>query len=398
MGLSDYFWPTDDMDFWKLISQEYQVEIRWSKDTFTDYRDLAYVFYKSGFQTFKNIIESGHDNIKSDMWFLSGIFMIRQSMELGLKALLCRIYTKKLDIQAAFKECCHDLFMLWRKYSQEENYLSNEESIWMSTYLRSLELVDSKSDVFRFPFEDEFLAQYRDKFIDIVEVANNMLQAFALIKKCINKGIVDKEDEFDNNLRPEFFIMANHGIGNCYFWQSISDNGFHVKVTGYIEVADFIFSNHELSNEEKVYPVMFLLRNAIELCLKRIFYSSVENGVTKHTFFSKRKSHKIKKDLWKNVRPVIQHYANEQGQDLSIIDLAERGLLTIDALDKNGDIFRYPTSYSLEYRINNKIIDLKTVYEYMRALINFLEGCDSMLDAISDFESEMRSYYEYDAY
>ena len=34
----------------------------------------------------------------------------------------------------------------------------------------------------------------------------------------------------------------------------------------------------------------------------------------------------------------------------------------------------------------------------MRALINFFEGCDSMLDAISDFESEMRSYYEYDAY
>lgn len=102
--------------------------------------------------------------------------------------------------------------------------------------------------------------------------------------------------------------------------------------------------------------------------------------------------------MWKNVRPVIQYYANEQGQDLSIIDLAERGLLTIDTLDKNGDVFRYPTSYSLEYRINNKTIDLKNVYEYMRALINFFEGCDSMLDAISDFESEMRSYYEYDAY
>jgi hypothetical protein len=175
MGLSNYFWPTDDMDFWKLINQEYQVEIRWSKDTFIDYRDLAYVFYKSGFHTFKNIIESGHDNVKSDMWFLPGIFMLRQSMELGLKALLCRIYTKNFDIQAAFEECCHDLFMLWQKYSQEENYLSNEESIWISTYLWSLELVDSKSDVFRFPFEDEFLAQYRDKFIDIVEVANNML-------------------------------------------------------------------------------------------------------------------------------------------------------------------------------------------------------------------------------
>lgn len=31
----------------------------------------------------------------------------------------------------------------------------------------------------------------------------------------------------------------------------------------------------------------------------------------------------------------------------------------------------------------------------MKAIINFLEGCDSMLDAISDYESEMHSYYDY---
>jgi hypothetical protein len=69
-----------------------------------------------------------------------------------------------------------------------------------------------------------------------------MLQSFTLIKKCINKGIVAKEEALYNSLGPEFFIMANHGIGNCYFWQAISDDGFCVKVTGYIAVADFIFN------------------------------------------------------------------------------------------------------------------------------------------------------------
>jgi hypothetical protein len=139
---------------------------------------------------------------------------------------------------------------------------------------------------------------------------------------------------------------------------------------------------------------MFLLRNALELCLKRIFYSRVENGISKGAFFSKRKSHKIKKDLWKNVRPVIQYYANEQGEELSIIDIVESGLLFIDGLDKNGDLFRYPTSYSLEYRFNKKLVDIKNIYEYMRSLLNFLDGCDSILDVISDYESEMRSYYQ----
>jgi hypothetical protein len=44
---------------------------------------------------------------------------------------------------------------------------------------------------------------------------------------------------------------------------------------------------------------------------------------------------------------------------------------------------------------NGKKIDVKNAFEYMKAIINFLEGCDSMLDAISDYESEMHSYYDY---
>ena len=50
----------------------------------------------------------------------------------------------------------------------------------------------------------------------------------------------------------------------------------------------------------------------------------------------------------------------------------------------------YPTSYSLEYRFDNVKIDLSNVYIYLRAIINFLEGCDLMLDAIEDYESEIR--------
>lgn len=52
--------------------------------------------------------------------------------------------------------------------------------------------------------------------------------------------------------------------------------------------------------------------------------------------------------------------------------------------------FRYPTSYSLEYRFDNKKLDISNVYLYL----NFLDGCDSMLDAIADFECEMRTEYE----
>lgn len=133
-----------------------------------------------------------------------------------------------------------------------------------------------------------------------------------------------------------------------------------------------------------------MLRNTLELCLKRLFYSRVDDGVLLKVFYSKRKSHYIIKDLWKNVKPVIVRYANNSGEDLTIIDIVEKLLNEINSLDKNGDNFRYPTSYSLEYRIDNKKIDLSNVYMYLKAIINFLDGCDLMLDVIADYESEIK--------
>ena len=78
--------------------------------------------------------------------------------------------------------------------------------------------------------------------------------------------------------------------------------------------------------------------------MKRLFYSRVDNGVPLKVFNSKRKSHLIKKDLWKNVKPVIKKYANDSGEDLTTIDIVEGLLEEINELDKNGDNFRYPTS------------------------------------------------------
>lgn len=372
------------------------MKIKWSRNCFDDYKLLAYQFYECGYKTFEEVIGSGHDNVKSDMWFLTAIFLVRHSLELGLKSLLCRVLSRKRDIEDAFEECCHDVSMLFRRYSDTgvEKYLTDDEEEWLIKYLDSLEEVDKKSDMFRLPFEDEFLSKYRDSFLDNVDVANNLLQGYALVKKCIERGTIFKDDEFDCKLKPEFFVFASHGIGNCYLWQRISDEGFHVKVTGYSEVIDYIYHNQSITNEDKIYPLIFMFRNTIELCLKRLFYSRVDNGVPLNVFNSKRRSHLIKKDLWKNVKPVIVKYATDSNQDLGVIDVVESLLEEISKLDKNGDNFRYPTSYSLEYRFDDKKLDISNVYLYLKAIINFLDSCGSMLDAIADYESEMRAEYE----
>lgn len=393
---SSWLWPSETMDFWKIDNETASVTIKWSRDCFIDYKLLAYQFYECGYKTFEEVIDSGHDNVKSDMWFLTGIFLIRHSIELGLKSLLCRVYPRKRDIEDAFESCCHDVSLIFQKYSdtRRENYLAGDEAEWLTKYLNSLEEVDKKSDMFRFPFEDDFLSKYRGKFLDNVDVANNLIQAFSLIKKCIEKGNIIDDDKFDTTLKPEFFVFASHGFGNCYLWQKISDEGFHIKITGYSEVIDFIFYNHQISKETKLYPLIFMFRNTIELCLKRLFYSRVDEGVPLKTFNSKRKSHLIKKDLWKNVKPVIIKYANDSGEDLTIVSIVEKLIDEISSLDKNGDNFRYPTSYSLEYRFDDKTLDLENIYSYLKALVNFLDGCDSMLDAIAEYQAEMKAEYE----
>lgn len=199
-----------------------------------------------------------------------------------------------------------------------------------------------------------------------------------MVKKCLEKGSVTDE-EFDGNLPPDFFVLASHGFGNCCLKQRLSDDGFHTKITGYSEVIDFIYQNQNIENIDKLYPLIFMSRNTIELCLKRLFYSTVDDGVPLKEFYAKRKSHLIKKDLWKNVKPVILKYARDSSEDITAIDIVDCLLEEINKLDKNGDNFRYPTSYSLEYRFDDKVVDISNVYTYLKTIINFLDCCNSML-------------------
>ena len=389
------FWPKVGHSMMATSNPQQTLRIQWSKNYFDDYKKLASDYAMCGTVVFTEVISSGHDNIKSDAWFLSGIYLLRHALELGLKALICRISQTTPDIQNAFLSCQHNLKTLYDTYcASSEQYLTADEHSWLDKYLTSLETVDQKSDIFRFPFDDIFLHQYRNKFLDNVDVANNLLQAFSLVEKCINCGAVPDDSEFDSSLVPEFFIFATHGIGNCSLWQPISDDGFFMKIEGYNDVAQFIYeecSNIPLAN--KIFPLFFVLRNSIELGLKRLFYTRVEHGLCSKIFYAKRNSHRVKKDLWKHVRPVIEHYANATGEDLSIIPLVESQLAELESIDKNGDVFRYPTSYSLEYRIHDVVFDVANVYEFMQGIIQFLNGCGAMLENIADFESEMR--YEY---
>lgn len=391
------YWPKSGDSLLAINEPQYTFHVKWTKNYTVDYQKMAFDYAKCGTAVFVEVINCYQDNVKNDAWFLAGIYLVRQAMELGIKALICRTAVNTPFIQDTFLNCQHDLEALFNVYdSSSEKYLTVDEVTWLKTYLSSLEIVDQKSDMFRFPFDDIFLSQYRDKFLDVVDVANNLLQAFSLIEKCINRGCIQPDSAFDSKLLPSFLIFATHGYGNCYLWQPITDEGFYAKVQGYNDVAQFLFEKCSgITLEEKAFPLLFLLRNSIELGLKRLFYARVEHGLSPKIFFSKRNSHRIKKDLWKSVCPTIEHYATEAGEDMFVLSLVEAQLTEVESIDKNGDNFRYPTSFSLEYRVNDIDLDIKNVYEFMLGIINFLNGCDALLEHISDCEADMRNEYGY---
>lgn len=387
-------WPSEDMDFWKIKNEEMSVNIKWSRNCFEDYKKLAYQFYECGYEVIMAVIEDDEDDIvKLDKWFLPGVFLIRHSIELELKALFCRVLPDNGDIQNTFCSYKHNVSVLFDQYMyrSSESFLTKDESDWLKKYLQSLVKIDEKSDVFRFPFENDFLKKYNGKFLDIVEVTNNLLQAFALLKKCIEKGLISEDDNFDFRLKTDFFVFSSDENGNCWLWQKDEYEGFYNRILGYNMVIDYVYNSQDIPNDIKFYPILFMFRNTIELCLKRLLYNSICKIEIGKKSYSKRKSHYVKKDLWKNIKPVLVKYANDSGEDLSIIEIAEELFDEIDALDKKGDKFRYPTGYNLEYRFDNKKVDLSNVYTYYKSIINFLDGCYYQLYEIENHQNEMMS-------
>ena len=115
MSYAHELWPISGKSFFDIDNQSYLVHIKWSRNLKSDYRRLSENFFICGYKICEKIVDSGHDNIKSDMWFLPSMYLFRQGMELGIKALICDVVASKNKIQQIFLGCKHDLYMLFTK-------------------------------------------------------------------------------------------------------------------------------------------------------------------------------------------------------------------------------------------------------------------------------------------
>lgn len=373
------------------------IKIKWKgkQHKEIDLYNLSEAYFFCAYEIVEEITENVHDNVKLDMWFLPGVYLFRQSLELMLKALLAKSIKKNNILQELFVNNKHDLEELFKEYSlyQDINCISFEEKEWLQKYLSNIEIVDENSSLFRYPFKDDFLRQYQNEFLDIVDMGNNFLNAFVILKKCFT-GREDIEIfTVDVSRTTDFLIFSNHGFGNCQLWESPWGDGFHKQVVGYSMAAHFLYEGYEVDkNSKRIFPIIFLLRNAIELTLKRLLYAKVKEGIEELVVRKVRNSHILYKDLWKAEKDMLFHYATEHGENTQALDVLEEHIIELNHIDKQGDTFRYPFTYSFEYKMQDKELDMKNVYQWMQGMFNILDGCDGILDEMADFEYESQLY------
>lgn len=73
-----------------------------------------------------------------------------------------------------------------------------------------------------------------------------------------------------------------------------------------------------------------------------------------------------------------------------LLDIVDRQLIELGNLDKSGFLFRYPVNKSLEYKLpSNSALDVKSIYEYQMGIIDFLDGCNGVIDEMADYKNAM---------
>ena len=262
---------------------------------------------------------------------------------------------------------------------------------WLEGFAFSASLWDPKADLLKYPpsrksnrlFDDSHIDD--NGFVDIEETSRTLITAYRLISRCFEDG---ESNSPICQANTSYFSIGGIGIGDCSFRRSKTSDKYYLVAEGFADAAKIVYSESCLTWREKCFPLLFLLRHAIELELKHLTCGRNVIGAKGDP------GHKLEQ-LWKAPKDILGDRARGSGWDLSLLDSVSQRLEELSKLDKGGFLFRYPVNKSMEYKIpGGKTLDVRSIYECQMAVIEFLDGCNSVIDEMADYELEMSQGYE----
>lgn len=390
----DKKWIVAGAHFSDIADCDNVIKIQWNKNDADDYVCMAESFHSSASIIITDILKNNYDNSKLDQWFFPAMYFYRQSIELVCKALIL-LTSPRSETKELFKLHKHNVIKLFEHYvSNAYCALCDDEKRWILDYLKNLEHIDKSSNLFRYPIRDGYLSQYKNDFLDIVDMANGFEQCYSIIFKCLQKRFdpIKYEDNIDLSMSTNVLYFANNGLGNCMLYSSIWDDGYHTHISGYSNVVEKLLASLP-KNQWSFFAIAFLIRHAIELSLKRCLLSRTQTCVEEKKQRNMIRKHNLYQKLWISIKPMIVHYALANRYDIEQIEIADDYLKELNSIDTSGFVFRYPTNFDLVHQFNFMEIDYYHAIDWMISIFNFVDGCDDMLYHVYDCECDMRSYY-----
>ena len=154
------------------------------------------------------------------------------------------------------------------------------------------------------------------------------------------------------------------------------------------------------SQDFLVYPVIFLYRHNIELCLKEIIQAALQllNRNADEKQKKNLNGHRLD-DLWRDAKSLLSEVATSAGwQNLpkSDVDGIESYIRQISIIDPQSFSFRYARSKKGEKYIPPQLhhINLRHFLDHIETLVEYLDGLSEGLNSLLETQAEMYSAFE----
>jgi len=394
----DFKWIRPNMFLYHIDDEcEHIVSMLNSGDLTFDFNRYAINFFDAAECVIHYLGEEAaekQDIAKLDLWYFSMIYLYRQSLELLLKANIFKVVTSNGGRKDIIGEIRHDLQQGFEKLLELMELTTdvNNNAKWLMNYFSDISRIDKESDMFRYPFGSNLNVLFdKQTYISLLATHDNMNKANNILRDIYNYGaFIDQEYEA---FSPQLIIE-----GGNYYQQSVvgykyAERSFYPYYSSYEEVGNFLKDIILKQNKVEFFmPMCYMYRNAVELGLKRLIIEDSHIETKKALKITQRKKHSLL-GLWNSVVDEIEQYSNASGDDTTLDDTLQY-IKTFHNFDQSSDLFRYPCNKNMEsYFVSAKDFDVENVSSCFQELCNFLDGVDSMLSEVKDYEAEMASYY-----